>query len=197
MVILGSGSPRRKELLTLAGIDFTVLTSDADETPTKKVPSEIVMELSARKGADVYAKAAEAGMLTDEENIIIAADTLVFFGNDRMGKPKDKEDAVRMLKDLSGDTHQVITGVSLTYIKNGEITKKSFYEKTDVSVYPLTDEEIETYVASGEPMDKAGAYAIQGLFGKYIKGICGEYANVVGLPIARLYKELKEIGYVR
>lgn len=197
MVILGSGSPRRKELLTLAGIEFTILTSDADETPTKTVPEEIVMELSDKKGQDVFSKAKEKGLLTDAENLIISADTLVFFGNDRMGKPKDKDDAVNMLKKLSGATHQVITGVHLIYEKNGKMVEKSFFEKTDVNVYPMTDAEICDYVATGEPMDKAGAYAIQGLFCKYIKGIQGEYANVVGLPIARLYKELKEIGYVR
>ncbi len=197
MVILGSGSPRRKELLSLAGIEFCILTSDADETPTKTVPEEIVMELSDKKGQDVYNKAREKGLLTDDENLIISADTLVFYGNERMGKPKNAEDAVRMLKELSGATHQVITGVHLIYEKNGSPVEKSFFEKTDVNVYEMTEQEIKAYVATGEPMDKAGAYAIQGLFCKYIKGINGEYANVVGLPIGRLYKELKEIGYVR
>ena len=195
MIVLASGSPRRKELLTQAGIEFEVLTSDADETPTKTVPAEIVMELSQRKGEDVYAVLESQGRIdSSKENLIISADTLVFFKDERLGKPKDKADAVRMLRELSGEVHDVITGVTLIYVNQGERKQVSFYEKTEVSVYDLTDEEIEAYVATGEPMDKAGAYAIQGFFGKYIKGINGEYANVVGLPIARLYYEIKKIG---
>lgn len=198
MVILASGSPRRKELLTQAGIEFSIITSDADETPTKTVPEEIVMELSKRKAEDVYDRVVKEGIFkAGEDNFIIAADTLVFFGQDRMGKPKDKEDAVRMLKELSDNVHDVITGVTILHPIDGELRTATFFEKTKVSVYKLSDEEIEAYVATGEPMDKAGAYAIQGYFGKYIKKIDGEYANVVGLPIARVYHELKGLGYVR
>lgn len=195
MIVLASGSPRRKELLTQAGINFEVFTSDADETPTKTVPSEIVMELSKRKGDDVFARLTEQGRIdSSKENLIISADTLVFFKDERLGKPADKADAVRMLRELSGNVHDVITGVTLTYVNHGEKKQVCFFEKTEVSVYDLTEEEIEAYVATGEPMDKAGAYAIQGFFGKYIKGINGEYANVVGLPIARLYYEIKKLG---
>ncbi len=198
MVILASGSPRRKELLTQAGIEFSIITSDADETPTKTVPEEIVMELSKRKAEDVYDRVVKEGIFKEEEdNYIIAADTLVFFGKDRMGKPRDKEDAVRILKELSDNVHDVITGVTIMHPVKGELRTATFFEKTKVSVYKLSDEEIEAYVATGEPMDKAGAYAIQGYFGKYIKKIDGEYANVVGLPIARVYHELKGLGYVR
>ena len=198
MVILASGSPRRKELLTQAGIEFSIITSDADETPTKTVPEEIVMELSKRKAEDVYDKVIKEGVFkTEEDNFIIAADTLVFFGQDRMGKPKDKADAVRMLRELSDNVHDVITGVTILHPVKGELRTATFFEKTMVSVYKLSEEEIEAYVATGEPMDKAGAYAIQGYFGKYIKKIEGEYANVVGLPIARVYHELKGLGYVR
>ncbi|MCR4678724.1 MAG: Maf family protein [Lachnospiraceae bacterium] len=195
MVILASGSPRRKELLTQAGIAFEVITSDADETPTKTVPAEIVMELSKRKGEDVYERLEREGRIDKAgETLIISADTLVFFKDERLGKPKDKADAFRMIKELSGDVHDVITGVTLTYVNRGQKKQVRFFEKTEVSVYDLTDEEIEAYIATGEPMDKAGAYAIQGFFGKYIKGINGEYANVVGLPIARLYHEIKKLG---
>ena len=189
MIVLASGSPRRKELLTQAGINFEVFTSDADETPTKTVPSEIV------KGDDVFARLTEQGRIdSSKENLIISADTLVFFKDERLGKPADKADAVRMLRELSGNVHDVITGVTLTYVNQDEKKQVCFFEKTEVSVYDLTEEEIEAYVATGEPMDKAGAYAIQGFFGKYIKGINGEYANVVGLPIARLYYEIKKLG---
>ena len=195
MVILASGSPRRKELLTQAGIAFEVITSDADETPTKTVPAEIVMELSKRKGEDVYERLEREGRIDKTgETLIISADTLVFFKDERLGKPKDKADAFRMIKELSGDVHDVITGVTLTYVNQGQKKQVRFFEKTEVSVYDLTDEEIEAYIATGEPMDKAGAYAIQGFFGKYIKGINGEYANVVGLRIARLYHEIKKLG---
>ena len=195
MVILASGSPRRKELLTQAGIAFEVITSDADETPTKTVPAEIVMELSKRKGEDVYERLEQEGRIDKTgETLIISADTLVFFKDERLGKPKDQADAFRMIKELSGDVHDVITGVTLTYVNQGQKKQVCFYEKTEVSVYDLTDEEIDVYIATGEPMDKAGAYAIQGFFGKYIKGINGEYANVVGLPIARLYHEIKKLG---
>ena len=195
MVILASGSPRRKELLTQAGINFEVITSDADETPTKTVPAEIVMELSKRKGEDVYERLEREGRIDKTgETLIISADTLVFFKDERLGKPKDKADAFRMLKELSGDVHDVITGVMLTYVSQGQKNQVCFFEKTEVSVYDLTDDEINAYIATGEPMDKAGAYAIQGFFGKYIKGINGEYANVVGLPIARLYHEIKKLG---
>lgn len=195
MVILASGSPRRKELLTQAGIAFEVITSDADETPTKTVPAEIVMELSKRKGEDVYERLEREGRIDKTgETLIISADTLVFFKDERLGKPKDRADAFRMIKELSGDVHDVITGVTLTYVNQGQKKQVRFFEKTEVSVYDLTDEEIEAYIATGEPMDKAGAYAIQGFFGKYIKGINGEYANVVGLPIARLYHEIKKLG---
>lgn len=195
MVILASGSPRRKELLTQAGIAFEVITSDADETPTKTVPAEIVMELSKRKGEDVYERLEREGRIDKTgETLIISADTLVFFKNERLGKPKDRADAFRMIKELSGDVHDVITGVTLTYVNQGQKKQVRFFEKTEVSVYDLTDEEIEAYIETGEPMDKAGAYAIQGFFGKYIKGINGEYANVVGLPIARLYHEIKKLG---
>ena len=195
MVILASGSPRRKELLTQAGIAFEVITSDADETPTKTVPAEIVMELSKRKGEDVYERLEREGRIDKTgETLIISADTLVFFKDERLGKPKDKDDAFRMIKELSGDVHDVITGVTLTYVNQGQKKQVRFFEKTEVSVYDLNDEEIEAYIVTGEPMDKAGAYAIQGFFGKYIKGINGEYANVVGLPIARLYHEIKKLG---
>lgn len=194
MIILASGSPRRKELLSTITDDYTIITSNADETPSKTVPSEIVEELSLKKGEEVFERVKAEGTIDIlEENLVISADTLVFLGSERMGKPKDKADAVRMIKELSGNTHDVITGVTLIYTKTGSVKKVSFHEKTEVIVYPLSDKEIEDYVATGEPMDKAGAYAIQGFFGKFIKAVNGEYANVVGLPVARLYHEIQKI----
>lgn len=193
MVILASGSPRRRELLSQMGIDFEIITSDVDETPTKTEPVEIVKELSKRKGEDVYARLAG----NKEDKLVIAADTLVFLKDKRLGKPSSPENACEMLRELSGREHQVITGVYAIYEVDGQVKTASFAETTSVYVSELSDEEIEAYVATQEPMDKAGAYAIQGLFAKHIEKINGEYSNVVGLPVARLYRELKGLGYVR
>jgi len=193
MIILASGSPRRKELLGLIDKNFEIITSDADETPSKTEPGEIVEDLSARKAADVFMKIRNRGI--KEDVLIIAADTLVFLNDKRMGKPEDTEDAVKMLTELSGNRHQVYTGVTLIYVKGTGQVINSFSEKTDVFFAELTDKEIRDYVATGEPMDKAGAYAIQGLSAKFVKSIAGDYSNVVGLPVARLYEEMKKIGF--
>lgn len=197
MIILASGSPRRKELLSLIDNRFTIITSDVDETPTETEPEKIVEELSLRKGEDVLEKIKADFLQAEDNTLVISADTLVFFGNERMGKPVDKEDAIRMLTSLSGNSHKVITGVTLKLISKGKIKTKTFHSVTEVFVEKLTNEEIKAYVASGEPMDKAGAYAIQGLFSKHITGIKGDYNNVVGLPVSALYNAMKEIGYVR
>ncbi|MDO5540393.1 MAG: Maf family protein [Eubacteriales bacterium] len=178
-IILASGSPRRKELLEQAGIPFEVLVSDAEEIITKSEPGEIVEELSWRKSELVARKY--------PGHTVLGADTIVVLDNRVLGKPEDKEDARQMLRTLQGRTHQVYTGVTL--MRSDKI--HSFHEKTDVAVYPMTEEEIEDYVQSGDPLDKAGAYGIQGSFAAYIKGICGDYYNVVGLPIGRVYQELK------
>lgn len=194
MIILASGSPRRKELLSTLYNEYTIVKAEGEEITTQTLPAKIVEELSAQKAAEVFDRVRNDGTInTKEDNLIIAADTLVFIGNERMGKPKDKEDAKRMLKGLSGNVHYVYTGVTLVKTGKDKITTVSFNEKTAVSVYELTDAEIDEYIESGEPMDKAGAYAIQGLFGKYIKGIEGEYGTVVGLPVARLYHEISKL----
>ena len=188
-VILGSASPRRKEILSQAEIEYEIIVSDCEEVITKTMPEEVVKELSEQKAEDVLTKA--VGKYGDREDIlVIGADTLVAFEDSIYGKPKDRDDAVRMLKSLSGHVHQVYTGVTLIR-GNKRIT---FVDSTDVSVYDVSDDEIERYVDSGEPMDKAGAYAIQGGFARYIKGIHGEYNNVVGFPIARTIYELKKAG---
>lgn len=193
MIVLASGSPRRKELLSILEPNFEIITSDADETPTKTLPEEIVEELSYKKAQDVFSRIKDH--YGREQLLIIAADTLVFKGTKRMGKPKDEEEAVSMLKALQGNVHEVYTGVTLIYAFDTKIIEKSFFEKTEVEFARMSDQEIEAYVSTREPMDKAGAYAIQGGFGKFITRISGEYNNVVGLPIARLYQELKKIGF--
>lgn len=188
-VILGSASPRRKEILSQAGIDHEVIVSDCDEKITKTIPGEIVEELSELKASDVWDKAVDKYAASDDL-MIIGADTIVALNDTVYGKPSDRDDAIRMLKSLSGRTHQVYTGVTVI-TKDKKIT---FAACTDVSVYDVSDAEIEAYVDSGEPMDKAGAYAIQGGFARYIKEISGEYNNVVGFPVARMIYELKREG---
>ncbi|MCM1268829.1 MAG: Maf family protein [Bacteroidales bacterium] len=189
---LASGSPRRKELLRQVGLDFTVMPSDVEEVITKEKPDEVVEELSAQKAADVCEKLCAAG---EEDFVAIGADTVVSVRGKILGKPADKADAVRMLKELQGKSHQVYTGVTLIWKERGEQPRQiTFSECTDVTMYAMSDEEIAAYVDSGEPMDKAGAYAIQGLCAAYIQGIRGDYNNVVGLPVGRLWQELKKRG---
>ena len=191
-VILGSASPRRREILTGAGIDHEVIVSDCEEVITKKIPGEVVEELSRQKAEDVWKKACDRYRNDIGDLLVIGADTVVAFSDTIYGKPSDREDAIRMLKNLSGRTHQVYTGVTVITLYK----KITFSDRTDVSVYEVDDENITGYVDSGEPMDKAGAYAIQGGFAKFIKEIKGEYNNVVGFPIARTLYELRKVGIV-
>ena len=178
-IVLASASPRRSELLRTAGVTFTVRVSDAQEhieagTP----PHEAVMSLARQK--------AEAVAKTCPDDVVIGADTVVVYEGAILGKPADAEDAARMLRMLSGKTHDVYTGVCLVRAGNSE----TFYERTQVTFYPLTQRQIADYVATGEPMDKAGAYGIQGRGCTLVKGICGDYFNVVGLPVAALCRRL-------
>ena len=189
-IILASASPRRKELLRQIGIRYKVMPSSVEEKTTKSLPEDVVQELSYQKAVDI------CSVLQDQEEedfAVIGADTVVSFMNTIMGKPEDKEDACRMLRSLQGNVHQVYTGVTICFKRKGMPSMfHTFYERTDVAMYPISEEEIEAYVATGEPMDKAGAYAIQGRCAAYIQSICGDYNNVVGLPIGRLYQELKQ-----
>lgn len=193
-IVLASGSPRRKELMTNAGFSFDIIVSEADEVVTKTVPEEIVADLSLKKAQEVWEKAKVS--FADEKILLIAADTLVFHKSSRLGKPKDEEDAMRILSEISGDMHYVLTGVTVFFGIGDVFETLSFVEKTEVIMQPMTPAEIASYVKTGEPMDKAGAYAIQGLGAKFVKEIHGEYANVVGLPISRLYRELSERNWI-
>ena len=191
-IYLASASPRRKELLRQVGLSFKVVPSTGEEKITKEKPDEVVEELSYQKAVDVCGRLAAEGK---EDFVVIGADTVVSAWGKILGKPSDKEEAARMLKDLQGGSHQVYTGVTLAWkYKDMAPMYATFSECTDVTMYAMTDEEIQRYVDSGEPMDKAGAYAIQGLFAAHIQGICGDYNNVVGLPVGRLCQELKKRG---
>lgn len=153
-LILASGSPRRRELMSQVGLDFTVVTSDADENIKEMEPEDYVRELSSIKAQSVLEQYADK----DDSVIVIGADTIVYHKGEILTKPKDEEDAFRILKSLEGQIHQVYTGVTICSTHKNV----SFYEKTDVWVYDMTDEEIRDYISTGEPMDKAGAYGIQG-----------------------------------
>lgn len=191
-IYLASASPRRKELLKQVGISFKTRPSMVEEKITKTEPCDVVEKLSYQKAVDVCGRLSEEGM---EDFVVIGADTVVSSWGEILGKPRDKEDAVRMLKKLQGGSHQVYTGVTLAW-KHKDIPAMyaTFSECTDVTMYSMTEEEIRQYVDSGEPMDKAGAYAIQGLCAAYVQGICGDYNNVVGLPVGRVCQELKRRG---
>ena len=191
-IYLASASPRRKELLKQVGISFKVVPSTVEEKITKEAPDEVVEELSYQKAVDVCGKLTAEGK---EDFVVVGADTVVSAWGKILGKPADKADAARMLKGLQGGSHQVYTGVTLAWkYKDMSPMYATFFECTDVTMYTMTDEEIQRYVDSGEPMDKAGAYAIQGLCAAHIQGICGDYNNVVGLPVGRLCQELKKRG---
>ena len=182
-IILASASPRRKELLSQIGVTFEIIKAEKEEHITSSIPTEVVKELSMQKAKEVAAKC--------DGSIIIGADTIVAMEGQILGKPKDRADAMRMLRLLQGKKHQVITGVTVLL---GSTKTLSFAEVTDVSLYPMTDAQIERYIATKEPMDKAGAYGIQGRFAAYVRGIEGDYNNVVGLPIGRLYQEVLSAG---
>ena len=186
-IILASGSPRRRELLTQIGLEYTVIPSKKEEILRFTQPEDIVKDLSLQKAQDI-AENAEVGTM------VIGSDTVVSLDGEILGKPHTSENAVAMLKRLEGRSHQVYTGVSVVIkgmAADGTDAIISFAEKTDVHVYPMTEEEIQAYVATGDPLDKAGAYGIQGIFAKHVQGISGCYYNVMGLPIGRLHQELK------
>ena len=207
--ILASASPRRKELLKKTGISFEIIPSSIEERITKTIPSEIVMELAEQKARAVYESLLSSGSASliadvpesrlcgaeDGDLTLIGADTIVVYRGEILGKPADKSEAYDMLSLLSDRTHQVYTGVSLIIRKHGKISVRTFYEKTDVTFYPIHKDDLHIYIESGDPLDKAGAYGIQGDFAIHVKEIKGDYNNVVGLPIGRLYQELQQIIY--
>ncbi|SKB76478.1 MAF protein [Lachnospiraceae bacterium] len=191
-LILASASPRRKELLTKADIPFTVVTSDKDEEYTATETPAIVMEIARGKAKDVLEKVISGD--PDDNFVVLAADTVVSVDGKILGKPEDEDDAFNCIKNLQGRSHEVYTGVVIaTKDMDKEPVFKAFYEKTIVEFYPVSDADIRAYIATGEPMDKAGSYAIQGGFAKYIKSIRGDYSNVVGLPIGRVCRELSGV----
>jgi septum formation protein len=190
MIVLASASPRRQELLRNAGIRFTVKPADIDEASMAGESPRVCAERLAREKA-------LAVFRNEPQSYVLGADTIVVVDDAMLGKPRDAEDAARMLRLLSGRTHVVITGVCLVGPGtrgqgSGDSNAQTTSESTLVAMCEISDEEIWDYVATGEPMDKAGAYAIQGIASRWIPRIEGDYGNVVGLPVARVYRMLRE-----
>lgn len=202
-IILASASPRRRELLQQVGIEFTVIPSDCEEDCRETTPDKLVESLAEQKARNVAEKICQNNLLshsrdfsTDSLIVILGSDTVVAKDGIILGKPTDEKNAFDMISGLQGRKHQVYSGVALLLCdKNtGEIKKQRFFHvMTEVSVFPMTSEEIRQYIATGEPMDKAGAYGIQGYFARYIEGITGDYYNVVGLPVSRVVREIEEL----
>ena len=186
-VILASRSPRRREILSMLGVKFEIVSADADESSEITAPNQLVRELALRKGRATRDLLCAEGRLTDD-TLIIASDTVVALGESILGKPEDEEEAREMLRSLSGKSHKVVSGIALL-TKDRETAAA---EETDVHFSVLSEQEIDRYVKTGEPMDKAGAYAIQGGASIWVEGIDGDYHNVVGLPVHRLNRLLED-----
>ncbi len=186
-LILASGSPRRAEVLRCAGFVFQTVSTNVDETlRAGEAPDAYVLRLAE-------AKARAAAARVTEGAVVVGADTTVVIDGLVLGKPESDEEAKQMLARFSGRTHEVLTGLAVIRIPGGEVSIQE--ERTRVTFAPLTQKEIEDYVASGEPFDKAGGYAIQGLAGRFVTRVEGCYFNVVGLPLARLYGILRDFGW--
>lgn len=193
-IILASQSPRRKELLQQIGLEFQVHPSSVEENVDTSDPIQAVKDLSFQKASDVARQIHEERK--KEECLVIGSDTIVVYDNKILGKPDSSQHAKEMLKMLQGNEHSVCTGVTLVFINDHNMDVVTFAEETRVTMLPMTEEEIQWYVDSKEPLDKAGSYGIQGLGARYIEKIHGDYNNVVGLPVSRIYQELKKRGMI-
>lgn len=190
-IILASASPRRKELLGMLFADFAVLPAEGEEKATEVTPGAIAAELAREKAAEVAGKAVGE---SQENVLVIGADTIVVHNGEILGKPENEEDAEKMLTSLSGDVHQVYTGLCVMGRVGGVEQMANFAVCTDVYFDTLSQMQITEYIRTGEPLDKAGAYGIQGLGGRFIRKIDGDYYNVVGLPLNALYHLMLEWG---
>lgn len=186
--VLASASPRRKELLTQIGIEFRICSSKKEELPLRDNPVDVVKSLSYAKARDVFEKNPDA--------VIIGADTIVVNEGKILGKPKDEEEAYDMILGLQDGIHEVYTGVTLIWSQDNETHISSFYQMTKVQVYHMSEKQIREYISTKEPYDKAGGYAIQGYFARYIKQIKGDYNNVVGLPVGKLYQIMQSLQLI-
>jgi septum formation protein len=188
--VLASGSPRRRDLIRQVGIPARICPAVGKETSSERDPRAYAADLARHKAQEI----AQQEEKTPGDYCVIGADTIVVLDGAILGKPKDRADAKRMITALQGRSHEVITGVCLSYRRGGLSGQCAFSEVSSVRVVPMSEEEIDRYLATGEADDKAGAYGIQGAFGVYVAGIEGDYYNIVGLPISRLYQTMKEAG---
>ena len=187
-IILASKSPRRKELLTLMGLTFDVVPSDAEEDMKQKLPvGKLAEVLSYQKAQDVFLK-------TSGDRVVIGSDCMVYANGKLFGKPKNDDDAVKMLKTLSGKWHKVVTGICVLIEKDGTIAKHCTHDITKVKFIKLTDEMIADYLKTGEHKDKAGAYAVQGYSGMFVEKLNGNYSTVIGIPTHKLFQILHKEG---
>lgn len=199
-IVLASASPRRKEIFEQVGIEFDICPSNVIEKVDSTEPNEVCMSLARQKALDVASNIKafneqHKDISTPQDIMVVGADTIVSVDDMILGKPKDEADAKRMLRILSDNTNEVYTGVSIVFIsKDGRAGEYSFFEMTKVSFYPLDEMDIDKYVDTQSPLDKAGAYGIQDMSARFIKSINGDYYNVVGFPIARFINELKNLG---
>ena len=199
-IVLASGSPRRREIMDLVGADYIVIPSDKEEDMSGHEPSTLVEKLSKMKAEDVAAKIkgrVDIGSLSKDylNSVVIGCDTVVAYEGKILGKPHDEERAFEMIRDFAGRSHHVFTGVCLLILEDGQVKQNVNYSvSTAVNVSPMTDDEIRAYIATGETLDKAGAYAIQGRFCPFIESIDGDYYNIVGYPISSIYHELNKLG---
>jgi len=202
-IILASQSPRRKELLEQIGVKFEIIPAKGEEIVRHKEPQLVVEDLSYQKAVEIFQKEYKDFKIDssvsynrdrrENDFLIIGSDTVVAYKDKILGKPKDEAEAVSMLTMLQGRSHHVFTGVTLIYSKDEAIIADTFHIKTNVFMYPMTEKEILKYVASKEPMDKAGSYAIQGKCAPFIEKIEGDYNTVVGLPVAEIYQHLLKV----
>ncbi len=190
-IILASKSPRRRELLSQIDVTFRCMNSEKEEIVSSTVPSEVVCSLACQKAEDIEQQIS-AGNCPESPILIIGADTVVSYAGKILGKPRDEREAVSMIELLSGKCHEVYTGVAAIYINGNQRNTLSFYECTKVYVRELSKNDILEYTSTGESLDKAGAYGIQGRFAKYVTRIDGDYNNVVGMPLARLFYEIRK-----
>jgi septum formation protein len=193
-IILASGSPRRKELLGLAGLNFDIHLPELDETPRKgEVPKAMVKRLAQEKALEVWKNTLSSG----ESGLIIAADTTVVSPDEKnLGKPRDEKEAIRMVKALEGRTHRVYTGYAIVKVEQGRVVSTtSRVVTTRVTMRKMSAQDIRDYVAKGECLDKAGAYAAQGFGMVLIEKISGSYTNVVGIPVTHVLQDLKRLGW--
>lgn len=200
--ILASGSPRRVELIQKLHLPFEVEKALGEELTTETEPAKYAMSLAREKALEVYNRLSNIPRSAEKDSLfVLGADTIVVHNGQILGKPSDEEDAFEMLSSLSGKTHEVYTGVTLVFdridgSKTADPVIVSFFDKTEVTFNTLSADEIRAYISTGDPLDKAGAYGIQGDFSIHVSGVKGNFENVIGLPVSKIYEEIKRLNLV-